>query len=172
MEWVYLLLATFFASVVQSATGFGFALIAVPFFLIVLKSSGAIQIVIIITFIISAIHWTKLRHLTPASLLKWLVVGCVLGFPAGVLIYKYLELDMLKMLIAVMIILISLQNGWHLISKKQPSPVTGDGQANPVTLTCVGIASGLMATSMAMPGPALMLYLSRTDLEKDQIRAA
>jgi len=168
---MYLLLATFFASLVQSATGFGFALIAVPFFLIVLNSSDAIQVVIIITLITSIIHWLLIRKETTLDLLRWLFVGCTLGFPAGVLIYLQLELDALKMLIAVLIILISIHNGWQMFRNHGATHVPDSQEAKPLVLTVVGLTSGMMASSMAMPGPPLMLYLSSTALDKNQIRA-
>ena len=172
MAWMYLLLATFFASVVQSATGFGFALIAVPFFLIVLNASDAIQVVIIITLITSTIHWLIIRKMTPVVWLKWLIIGSIMGFPVGVLIFMQLELEVLKIMIAVLIILISLHNGWSLLRKKPVNKLIDIQDVNPLTLTGVGFTSGLMASSMAMPGPPLMLYLSRTVLDKNQIRAA
>jgi len=172
MEWVYLLLATFFASIVQAATGFGFALIAVPLFLIVINSADAIQLVIIITLVTSSIHWLNLRHITPVFILKWLIVGCIIGLPLGIFVFTQLELDVLKKLIAVVIILISLQNGWFLFREGQTQTSADTLNSKPLTLTGVGFISGLMGTSMAMPGPPLMLYLSRTTLGKDQIRAA
>ena len=172
MDWTYLLLATFFASLVQSATGFGFALIAVPFFLIVLNSSDAIQVVIIITLITSTVHWVLIRKETPLNLLRWLFVGCILGFPLGVLIYMRLELDTLKMLIAVLIILISIHNGWQMLRNHLAAHSPGSRGIKPAALTAVGLTSGMLASSMAMPGPPLMLYLSTTALDKNQIRAA
>ena len=172
MDWMYLLLATLFASMVQSATGFGFALIAVPFFLIVLNSSDAIQVVIIITLVTSTIHWLVIRKETPMMILRWLFVGCILGFPLGVLIYMQLELDALKLLIAVFIILISLYNGWQMFGSKKAAGSSASDDTKPAVLTAVGLTSGIMASSMAMPGPPLMLYLSTTALAKNQIRAA
>ena len=151
MDWMYLLLVTFFASLVQSATGFGFALIAVPFFLIVLNSSDAIQIVIIITLITSIIHWAVIRKETPLDLLRWLFVGCTLGFPVGVLIYMHLELGALKILIAVLIILISIHNGWQMFPTHRATQPPASQGVKPVALTAVGLSSGMMASSMAMP---------------------
>ena len=34
-----------------------------------------------------------------------------------------------------------------------------------------GALSGILGASLAMPGPLVMLYLSRTNLSKDEIRA-
>ncbi|EPJ54090.1 MAG: hypothetical protein OFPI_07840 [Osedax symbiont Rs2] len=164
-------MVTFLAATVQSATGFGFGLIAVSAFLIVLNSVAAIQLVMIITLVMSCVHWPKLRGIAPGYLLKWLSVGCVLGFPLGILVYQQLDLHTIKMLVAILIILISAQNAWYLFAKaKAPSP-QGQSPYRRSTVTGVGIASGLMASSMAMPGPAVMLYLSRSALSKDEIRA-
>ncbi|OUR72411.1 hypothetical protein A9Q77_06015 [Marinomonas sp. 42_23_T18] len=174
MDWALLILITFFAASVQSATGFGFGLIAVSAFLILLNSAAAIQLVIIITLATSCIHWFKLKHDVPANLLKWLSLGCLAGFPLGVFIYLELNLDILKICIAVLIILISVQNAWHLYQQtfQQNSNTTQSPKTkfNNKALVGVGIASGAMASSLAMPGPAVMLYLSRTTLNKDQIR--
>jgi len=117
MTWALLAIATFVASSVQSATGFGFALIVVPAFLILLNSADAIQIVIIISVVMSCAHWPNLRHLTPYNLLKWLIIGGVVGFPFGIAIYKTVDLNAIKMVVAAFIILISLQNGWNLYRK-------------------------------------------------------
>ncbi|MEH6471106.1 MAG: sulfite exporter TauE/SafE family protein [Halopseudomonas sp.] len=183
MDWGILLLVTFFAATVQSTIGFGFGLIAVPAFLIMLNSVAAIQLVMIITLAMSCVHLPKLRGTASGQLLKWLSMGCALGFPLGILVYNELNLDAIKMAVAVLIILISLQNGWHLFSQRKSlsqgkghSPaINGSLQQAPehsrAAVMGVGVASGLMACSMAMPGPAVMLYLSRTALGKNEIRA-
>lgn len=171
MDWVLLLTVTFLAATVQSATGFGFGLIAVSVFLIVLNSVAAIQLVIIIILVMSCVHWPKLRGIAPVHLLKWLSLGCVLGFPLGILIYNHLNIDSIKMVVACLIILISAQNAWYLFGKAKthsPSPTQPERSG---TVIGVGVVCGLMASSMAMPGPAAMLYLSRTALSKDEIRA-
>ncbi|MBL4740951.1 MAG: sulfite exporter TauE/SafE family protein [Sneathiella sp.] len=171
MEWSLLILITFFAATVQSATGFGFGLIAVSAFLIMLDSIAAIQIVIIVTLVMSCLHWPKLRGLAPTQLLKWLSLGCLFGFPLGILVYNQLNLDAIKMAVAILIILISLQNAWHLFHSSIDNSSAPASPRRPGALIGVGIASGLMASAMAMPGPAVMLYLSRTALGKDEIRA-
>lgn len=188
MDWSLLLSVTFVAAIVQSATGFGFGLIAVSAFLIVLNSIAAVQLVIIITLAMSIPHWFKLKGIAPQTLLNWLSVGCLLGFPLGILAYQFLDLATIKLSIAVLIMLISLQNAWQLkssIQQRMNRANTAVTQTNTLEKTAVlavekyhkgavmgvGVASGAMASSMAMPGPAVMLYLSRTALSKDEIRA-
>jgi len=171
MDWLLLVMVTFLAATVQSATGFGFGLIAVSAFLIVLNSIAAIQLVMIIILVMSCVHWPKLRGIAPGYLLKWLSIGCMLGFPLGILIYHQLDLDTIKAIIALLIILISVQNGWYLFNKVKINTSQSSQPHRRNTVMGVGIASGIMASSMAMPGPAVMLYLSRSVLSKDEIRA-
>ncbi|MBT5186434.1 MAG: sulfite exporter TauE/SafE family protein [Kordiimonadaceae bacterium] len=164
-----LLLATLIASTVQSATGFGFALMTVPAFLILRNSTDAIQIAIIISVVMSVVHWPKLKNMVPYSILKWVIIGGTIGFPIGILIYKSLDLDAIKMAVAIFIILISLQNGWNLRAKSNPDEKKDHHKG---ILSVVGLLSGILGSAMAMPGPILMLYLSRMALSKNEIRAA
>ena len=86
MTWALLLLATFVASTVQSATGFAFALIVVPAYLLLLGTTDVIQITIILSVVMSLAHVPKLKSNIPYSILKWLAIGSALGFPAGLYI--------------------------------------------------------------------------------------
>lgn len=170
MDWAILILITFFAASIQSATGFGFGLIAVSAFLILLNSAAAVQLVIIITLVMSCVHWFKLKQNVPSNLLKWLSLGSLVGFPIGLLIFLELNLEILKMSIALLIIFISLQNAWHLFRSNQTRHSPSKAEFNHKALMGVGVASGAMASSLAMPGPAVMLYLARTSLTKDEVR--
>lgn len=166
MTWALLLLSTFFASTVQSATGFAFALIVVPAYLILLGTTDVIQIVIILSVVMSLAHLPKLKSNIPFHILKWLGIGCVLGFPAGLYLYSHIDLDLLKIMVAILLILVSLQNGWSMWKQK-----AGQLEHNKGVLSAVGLLSGVLGACLAMPGPLVMLYLSRTTLSKDEIRA-
>lgn len=166
MTWALLLFATFFASTVQSATGFAFALIVVPAYLILLGSADVIQIVIILSVVMSLAHLPKLKSNVPTHILKWLGIGGLLGFPAGLYLYSHIDLDILKILVATFLILISVQNGLSMWRQKE-----GNLKHNKSVLSAVGFLSGVLGACLAMPGPLVMLYLSRTTLSKDEIRA-
>jgi|TARA_R110002096_G_scaffold257381_1_gene450895 uncharacterized protein len=166
MTWALLLIVTLLASVVQSATGFAFALIVVPAYLLLLGTTDVVQITIILSVVMSVAHLPKLKSNIPLPLLKCLAVGCAFGFPVGLYIYSHIDPAMLKILVAVFIIVISIQNGLNML-KKSPRK-TG---YNKSALTMTGALSGILGASLAMPGPLVMLYLSRTNLSKDEIRA-
>jgi uncharacterized protein len=170
MATLALIIVTFLASVVQSATGFGFALIAVPVYLIVLNSAAAVQVVILISIAMSLPLLFKLKHEMPKNFMKWIFLGCIAGFPIGIFMYLKMDLIAIKATVAIFIILISLQNAWQMFGAKSSIKLNPDTIAKPI-LSFVGIFSGIFGVAMAMPGPTLMLFLSKTNLKKNEIRA-
>jgi len=99
------------------------------------------------------------------------LIFLILSFPLGILIYNQFDLDAIKLMVATLIILNSLQNGWHLFHKVRKNTNLIDRPQRRGAILGVGVASGLMASALVMPGPAVMIYLSRTALGKNEIRA-
>lgn len=167
MTWALLLLVTFIGSMVQSATGFAFAMIVVPAYVILFNSADGVLIAVILSVVMSLSHLPKLRSSIPLPILKWIALGCVVGFPVGIYIFNLVNLEMLKIMVAGFLILISIENAWRLWRGKE-----GEQKHNPALLSGVGFFSGILGASLAMPGPLVMAYLARTNLSKDEIRAA
>jgi uncharacterized membrane protein YfcA len=170
MDWLYLIIITVLAATIQSATGFGFGLIAVPVFLLVLDSAQAIQMVMIIILCMSLVDGWKLKGQSSRRILRWLIIGLVLGFPFGLLIFHTLELPLLKALVAAVILVFSLINLSRLLRGKREEELSSVEPGKWPTLIG-GYFSGLMSTSLAMPGPAVMLLLMHYELDKTLIRA-
>lgn len=168
MDWVLLSLVTFLSALIQSATGFGFGLIAVPVFLLILNSTDAIHMVMIIIFCLSLLDWFKLRGIASRALLTRISVGMLAGLPFGLYIFYRFDLAILKLLIALVIIFFSVQNLVRLYTHR--TRTTHSSQSTPISLL-VGYVSGMMSSSMAMPGPVVMMYLVNSGLEKTVIRA-
>ncbi len=166
MTWAILLFVTFLASAVQSATGFAFAMIVVPAYLLLLGSADAVQMTIILSVVMSLSHLPKLRSNIPMDIFKFLAIGALIGFPVGLYIYSRIDLTVLKAMVAIFVIMISAQNAWAMWQRKKPKK-TKAGK----TLYLTGFVSGILGACLAMPGPLVMLYLSRTTLSKDEIRA-
>ncbi|WP_114764211.1 sulfite exporter TauE/SafE family protein [Vibrio rhodolitus] len=162
---------TFFAATLQAATGFGFGIIAVTAFLIIFQSTSAVQIVIIITFAMSIAHFFKIRSNVPMDLVKRLMMGCVIGYPLGSLLFYVADITMLKIAVAVLILVMTAQNGYERYRARSAAnqrflPM------NKRYCASVGTVSGAMASAMAMPGPVVVGYLTQCELEKNVIRAA
>jgi uncharacterized membrane protein YfcA len=170
VDWIYLSIVTLLAATIQSATGFGFGLIAVPVFLLILNSSDAIQITIIIVLFMSIADWMKLKGQGSRQLLLRLVVGMILGFPFGIYIFLSFELHLIKIMLALIIIIFSGFNLIRLFRKGSTEAHHTPEQSNWAS-TVAGFFAGLLTTSMAMPGPPVMLYLVHKGFDKTVIRA-
>ena len=170
MDWIYLSIVTLLAATIQSATGFGFGLIAVPVFLLILNSSDAIQITMIIVLFMSIVDWMKLKGQGSRQLLLWLVVGMLLGFPFGIYIFLNFELDLIKIMLALIIIIFS---GFNLVRlfRKGPTAIQHAPKQHNWATTLAGYFAGVLTTSMATPGPPVMIYLIHKGFDKTVIRA-
>ena len=177
MELLILGLVTFIASTIQSATGFGFALLAVSPFLIVLDSGAAFQLVIVICLVISVAIWPALRGAAPKSLLVVLAAGSAAGFPIGIYANALMDIEVLKAVVGAVVIIVAAQTAWQFrvirraLKPGHERPPGRDAAAGGGVGLGVGVVAGALTSALAMPGPVVMLYLSRTALDKDAIRA-
>ena len=173
MDWILLSTVTLTASILQTVTGFGFGLLCVPIFLWVVDSISAIQLVIIVTLIMSiAILPTVKGHMVPKLLMAF-GAGCLIGSPIGITIFNHLDLKWIKVLAAIVILVVTLWNSYiyfmPLILKRERDQHAGRGTQS--AQVGVGIASGILGTTLAMPAPLVMLYLSGTAYETNAIRS-
>lgn len=166
-ELLILVVAVFAASVLQSATGIGFGVVAGPVLLIVLNSSSAIQVSVMLNFLIALILAPSLWQKMNRQLLKCLLIGIVAGSLPGLLIYLYLDIVLLKVLAGAVVLftLVLMSRGGKTAS--QP----GDVATGKVEQISVGVIAGIMGGSLAMPGPVPAAWMSARGIEKDTIRA-
>jgi uncharacterized membrane protein YfcA len=170
MEWLALGGVTFFAALIQAATGFGFAIVAVPLFLLILNSLSAVQLTIIVTPVISIALLPGIWRQVQGRLLGRLVAGTLLGLPLGMAVYFYAGLTMLKLAVALLIVLFA---ALFLLENLRKRGSAGGRALSPSLAgdLAAGIVSGALTTSLGMPGPPIMIYLSAVGLEKNTLRA-
>ena len=99
-----LAIVTLFAAAVQGLAGFGFALVALPFFMWVLGSRDAVPMVIIVNLAICALLASRLREAVARPLLVRLCVGAALGLLPG--LYLFQRADVEQMMVAVGIVVV------------------------------------------------------------------
>ncbi|MBJ8070278.1 TSUP family transporter [Bacillus cereus] len=148
------------ASVLQTSTGFGFSIIATPFLLMLFLPQEAIQINIILSLIISISLIWKIRMDIDFILLKRLTFGSIVGVPFGILLFTSININAFKLAISILLLILTLM---LICNFKIKSTQSRD--------FVVGGLSGLLTTSIGMPGPPLLLYFTGTDTEKGKLRA-
>lgn len=172
-SWALLALAAFAGATVQAATGFGFALVAAPLFLIAMSSTSAMQVLVALHIVQSAMVVPRLVTMAPRKPLLALGAGSLLGFPVGLAIFLALDIDALKLAVGVMILvftalLLARDGGW-LGARIGAVRLTLD--AAPVACAATGFLSGALTAVLVMPGPPLILLLVAAATGKDAARA-
>jgi len=148
------------ASVLQTSTGFGFSILATPFLLMIFEAREAIQINLILSLVISCALIYKIFKDIDYGALKRLIIGSVAGLPIGIIIFLLLDMNKLKLSISIIILILTLLLIFNVrIRQTKGRDIT------------VGGLSGLLTTSIGMPGPPLLLYFSGIGSEKEKLRA-
>lgn len=160
METFALIAIVFIASVLQAGTGFGFSIMATPFLLLLFEAHDAIQLNIVLSLLISVIMTFKIRKDINKESLVRLIKGSLIGILPGLLLFIFLDVQPLKILVSILILLSTVL----LVAK-----ITVKQTKLKELIT--GALSGLLTTSLGMPGPPLLIYFSGTNVDKATLRS-
>lgn len=133
---------------------------ATPFLLLLFLPPEAIQINIILSLIISVSLIWKIKADIDFIILKRLSIGSIIGVPFGILIFLSINITLFKMIVSIILLVLTLLLIFKFTIKSTPSRDF-----------IIGGFSGLLTTSIGMPGPPLLLYFTGTNTEKAKLRA-
>src|SRR6516164_7465848 len=101
--FVVLAATTFGSALLYAISGFGFAVLAAPLFLLFLDPAPAIQLVIIISTVLSiAVLRGLLPAIAPWPLLR-LALGSLVGLPVGLVAFRYADPILVRAAVGAMI---------------------------------------------------------------------
>ncbi len=160
-------LAVFAAALLQAATGIGFGIIAGPIILMVMNSGSAIQVSILLSLLIALMLAPSLYRRADKTLLVRLLLGTLAGLPLGIFVFVQVGVDMLKLLAGLAVLFMALIT-MGLLKFGGASTTPTDGRVPDIL---VGVVSGAMCSSLAMPGPVVAARMMALDRTKDSVRA-
>jgi uncharacterized membrane protein YfcA len=159
--------AAFAGASVQSATGFGFALILGPALFAVLGPQQAVSALLVLGLALNVlvladgrrarVRW---RALLPA------LVAAVPGLVAGALILTALPKPALQAAVGATVIVAALV---QLRARRAPAPPREPSLGG---ACAVGMASGALTTSTSVSGPPLVLWLEAQGLQPAEMRTS
>lgn len=154
-QWVLLALATLAGMTVQSAIGFGFALILAPALFTVLEPAEAVTCLLGLGLVINlAMLYAERRpHRADRRMITWLSAGALPGLVAGAYILAATSKSTLQVAVGVVIIAAA-----FISTRRQPGGETEPGTG--AGIAC-GVVSGTMTTATGLNGPPLVLWISR-----------
>jgi hypothetical protein len=153
------------AAALQRAVGFGDALLAVPLMAFVVPTKSAVIIAFLNGTVTSAWLLIRFRQQVEWHTTRLLGAGTVVGAPAGVVILSVVSAMALRLTLGVVTCIAAV---WIIISSRWSSRSVVTRAPRTVAM---GIASGVLSTSLATNGPPLVYELRRTGFRDDRFRA-
>src|SRR5580693_13843 len=154
LTWAGLAATCFAAALLQATNGFGFAVLAVPFFLFLVPADQAIQLVIMLSLAISLVMIPPLRDAIDPGLLRRLTIGSAIGLPVGLVVFGYSDPLIVRLAAGIVIVLFAAMLGWNRYRRRPPQMAMRPG-FDLGAGAIAGVATGLVG----MPGPPVMIYL-------------
>ena len=168
LAWAALIGATFVAALLYTISGFGFAVLAVPLYLLLLDSAQAVQLAIILSTGLSFAAVPALRRTVAPTLLLRLTVGSLLGLPAGLYSFRHADPLLVRLGVGTTILAFAL-----LIAGSRRK-----GGRLPVAFARTsgrdlgaGAVAGMATALVGMPGPPLLIYLLLAGTAGQTVRA-
>lgn len=155
--WLFTFGIILLSALVQSSTGFGFAIVAIPLLLLLHDGHYAVTLSIVLSLFSGLTTLPRVYKEADLGVLGKLIRGSLLGLPLGGLVFLLVDVGLLKLLVSMAILLFTIP---LLFKIRLP---LGQGGA-------IGIVSGLLTSSVGMPGPPLVLFLNSRQMEKGAFR--
>jgi uncharacterized membrane protein YfcA len=158
LVWVVVTLA----AVLRGFTGFGFALVAVPVFSLIMPPTEAVVLSALLTLTISLLGIRSYWGVVPLQPMWPLVLMAFVGTVAGTWVVTAISASRFQLWAGLSVILACL--GMTLFRPlKQP--------LHPVFAWLTGLLSGLMNGALAIPGPPMIIYAMLQEPQPQRSRA-
>jgi len=152
-------LIIFLASFVQGFSGFGFALVSIPLLTMIIDIKSAISLGALCGLTINPYLVIKYRNNFHYRDLVKLIIGALIGIPAGVIFLSDADPAIIKIILSSVII-IYVTFALFAIKKIITLPKQIE--------YFVGLISGLLGGALNTNGPPIMIYMNLTIKDKTQ----
>ena len=158
---VLVLLIIFATSIVQSVSGFGFALLAVPLMVFVIDLQSAVIISSFVGTLSNLLQSWQLRRNIERTMTKRFLLATIIGSPVGLLLFVYANQSALKIVLGVSILF-----GVFVLSR-------GLELQHVSTLLdwAMGVLSGVLLMATSTNGPPLVFVLQARKIDPSTFRA-
>ena len=149
------------AAVLQSISGFGFSLLAMPLLSIFVDIQDAVVIATLCGIFTNAVHLRKDFQLVQRSIARRISLSALIGMPLGVVVLSVFSATHMRAIIGAVIVVLVFLMMRNFILKTENTNVD----------IVLGAFSGLLATSVSTNGPPLVFLLQSKQLDPWRLRA-
>jgi uncharacterized membrane protein YfcA len=168
LDWAGLATTTLVAALLQAASGFGFAVLATPLFLLFVDPPRATQLVIIVTTALSVVVLPGLRRALVPGLLPRLLCGCLAGLPAGLFAFRNVDPILLRTAVGAIILAFTALLACSRLGFRHPWLAL---RMRPGLDVAAGAMSGIATALIGMAGPPVLIYLLLAGIAPRTVRA-
>lgn len=149
------------SSLLKGMTGFGFALLAIPFLSLIYPIKVLVPAMTIFNLVTSVILLLKIRERISWYYFIPMFVASLGGIPLGIYLLDYLNENVLRIIIGVILVFLSLKmlSGIPLARRFRDKPIF-----------FAGFLSGILSGSVSLGGPPLVIAMNRKNYSKDFFR--
>jgi uncharacterized membrane protein YfcA len=166
--WAGLAVTTFGAALLYAVSGFGFALLAVPLYLLLVYPAQAVQLAIILSTVLSFAVVLGLRRTIAPVLLLRLTVGSLFGLPIGLFSFRYADPLLVRLGVGATVLAFAGMMAVFRRSGGQISAPIGRTQGRDLL---AGAVAGIANALVGMAGPPVLIYLLLTGTAAQTLRA-
>ncbi|HSN77361.1 MAG TPA: sulfite exporter TauE/SafE family protein [Anaerolineae bacterium] len=152
----------FLAALLQTTSGFGFALMAMPLVALVIGVKAAAPLVALVGFTLYAVNLIRYRRGFDWRVLLPLAIAAALGVPLGVWALGNLDEQVVKSVLGVVLIAYALYGVW----KPQTAPLRSSLWAYQA-----GFLAGILGGAFNTPGPPVIIYGNLKQWPRDLFRS-
>ena len=155
----------FIGGFVNGLAGFGTALFALGFFLNVMPPIQAVAIILLMSFISGTLGLWTVRHEIKPNIksASYLIIPGLCGVPFGVYSLIYVDVDMLRLLVASLLLL---YGGYFSFRARLPS-LAGD---RPIMDIIIGFMGGVLGGLASLSGALPTMWFAMRDRNKHIMR--
>ena len=157
----FLAASVLFASTMQVTAGFGFALLAVPLMSLAIDTHDAVVVSTFLGLLTSSLQAVRERRHIQRDLVLSLSGSAVIGIPIGLLLFRRVDENTLKIVLGVGVLIAAV-----LLARRLDLSTKGRS----VEWTA-GVLSGALSSSLSTNGPPLVFALQSRRLPIDAFRA-
>ena len=150
-----------FAAFLQSISGFGFSLLAMPLLSIFVDVQDAVVIATLCGIFTNSVHLKKDLQLVDQAIARRISLSALIGMPLGVVVLSVFSATQMRAIIGAVIVVLVYLMMRNFVLKTENTTVD----------IFLGAFSGLLATSVSTNGPPLVFLLQSKQLDPWRLRA-
>lgn len=160
MDYIYFFLINAFAGLFQGIIGFGQGLIAVPLSLLITDKSTVLTAMMIMGAFLNILLVTKIKHPLDKNNFWPLVISGFVGMPIGLYFLNIMSSGVMKIIVGLLSIFFTIL---MLLMKIRLNTAKR-------SVFIAGFLSGILQTSIGMPGPPVVILFTGSNLKKNNLR--